>query len=164
MLTNSSFHDPCSQDFWPVLWYPKSQDNPHHNVPYQQRLHTRCSTSPAGTTDSLTWSTASRNNSISICSPSLYSPLLPSTTNRMSTSWLQMADRSALYTAHQGPHVNDQTLLLMLSMFQELRPNACGLLKVVISSPQGINEKNINCQFPTIPAGKTCLTNSALCH
>ena len=71
-------------------------------------------------------------------------------TNRLAKEW----ERQRTGMLHVQPNRSLATaieLSLSSPMFQELGPNAHGLLEVVAFFPQGVDENNLDWLFPTIP-------------
>ena len=71
--------------------------------------------------------------------------------NRLAKEWERQRTR-VLHAQHSGSLAATVELSLASPMFQELGPDARGLLGVVAFFPQGVNE-NINWLFPTISDG-----------
>jgi tetratricopeptide (TPR) repeat protein len=59
-----------------------------------------------------------------------------------------------LHTQRSGSLATTIEILLASPMFQELGPDARGLLEVIAFFPQGVDEENIDWLFPTIPDGR----------
>ena len=73
-------------------------------------------------------------------------------TNRLIREW-ERRRTDILYTKHSQSLAATVELLQASPTFQELGPDARGLLGVVAFFPQGIDEKNIDWLFPTISNG-----------
>jgi len=69
-----------------------------------------------------------------------------------------------LQTEHNKSLATTIELSLTSPMFQELGPDARGLLEVIVFFPQGVYEDNLNWLFPTISDGTNihCKKNYAL--
>ena len=73
-------------------------------------------------------------------------------TKRLTTEWESQRTR-VLRTRNLGSLAATVELSLASAMFQELGPDARGLLEVVAFFPQGVKEDNIDGLFPTISDG-----------
>ena len=71
-------------------------------------------------------------------------------TSRLKTEWERQRTR-VLRVQHSGSLAATIELSLASPMFLELGPHARSLLEVTAFFPQGVNEKNTNWLFPTIP-------------
>ena len=76
--------------------------------------------------------------------------------NRLAREWERKRTRM-LHVQHSGSLAAAIELSLTSPMFQELGPNARGLLEVVAFFPQGIDEKNIDWLFATVSNGQDIL-------
>ena len=79
-------------------------------------------------------------------------------TNRLSKEWKRQRT-GILHTQHDESLAATIELSLASPMFQELGPNARGLLGVVAFFPQGINEDNVDWLFPTLSGRTRILDN-----
>ena len=74
--------------------------------------------------------------------------------DRLMKEW-ETGRTRVLQTEHNRSLAAAIELSLSSLLFQELGPDARGLLEVVAFFPQGVNENNIGWLFPTIPNGKS---------
>ena len=79
-------------------------------------------------------------------------------TDRLGKEW-ERQRTDVLHTQHDQSLASTIELSLASPMFQELGPDARGVLGVVAFFPQGVNENNVDWLFPTLSDGTRVLDN-----